>query len=205
MEDEQHQREMRMNAHFCWALAMWGSAEGSRIHSGYIAAVYAYYYSAFHAAVALIATDRTFHLDHMHEMRHGTVEAWLRERLPWQLQRDFALLRGCREATSYLGMGEPAGKLAIVRGYPLLVDVGSALPRLTFFEAVQEASHASSRLIHHALRALEEHCASAKWSGPKRGDERWLEEYLQEDVLLSVIPRDDDGHVILKYAFSFLK
>ncbi len=204
-DDEQHEREMSMNAHFCWALAMWGSAEAAREHSGYIAASYAYYYSVFHATFALITTDHTFHCENMREIKHSKIEAWLRERLPLKLQRDHALLRGCREATSYLGMGNPANKLQVVRGHQLLVEPGGDQEPMRFFEAIEEASHASSRLIHHVLQELEKHCNSAGWRGPKRGDEQWLEEYLQEDVLRSIVPRDENGRVILKHAFSFLR
>lgn len=41
--------------------------------------------------------------------------------------------------------------------------------------------------------------------GPKKGDGDWLDEYMQEDVLLCVIPRGENGARIYDKAFSFLK
>ena len=97
-----------MNAHFCWSLAMWGSADMAREQSNYIVACYGYYYSVYHAGFALICTDHSFHTEDMLQMKHSKIESWLSDRLPLKLALDFTLLRRYREVTSYLGMDQPA-------------------------------------------------------------------------------------------------
>ena len=200
--DERHGREMTMNAHFAWGLAMWGSADIAAEQSNLLLACYGYYYSVFHAGVALIATDHSYHLDDMKQMRHSKLESWLQGRLELNSQMDFAMLQGFRESTSYLGMGSPSAKLRVIRGHPFGFDLGSR--RLGFAEAVREASDASRRIVLEVLGQLEQFCAHEGWRGPKCGDGDWVTEYLQEDLLLSVIPRGGNGGKMLSRAFSLL-
>lgn len=203
-DQEKHEREMNLNAHFCWALAMWGSAEVAREQSNNIVACYGYYYAGFHAGFAFLNTDHTFHMDSMREIKHGKVESWLNDKLPFRLSVDYSLLRQYREATSYLGMDTPANKMCVVRGHPFGFTLDSEGRAINFYAAVQEASGASARLVRHLLAEIEKHCALHGWRGPKRGDSAWLEDYLQEDVLLGVIPRNKEGKNILGRAFSLL-
>ena len=96
-----------------------------------------------------------------------------------------------------------ARKLQVVRGHPFGFKNGQK--RYDFFEAVGEAKEASTRVVLFILDEIEKFCAQNQWRGPRRNDEQWLEEYLQEDVLLNIIPRDQNGITILQRSFSLLK
>lgn len=194
---------MNMNAHFCWGLAMWGSADLAREHHSYLVSCFGYYYSVFYAGFALMNTDHTFHLESMKRTKNKKVENWLDDRLPFTMSDDFKLLRAFREVTSYLGMEDPASKLRVVRGHPFGFDFGTE--RVDFFDAVERAKNASRNLITYILSEIESFCIKNGWRGPKKGDDDWLDEYLQGDVLLRVIPRGEKGALIYKKAFSLLE
>lgn len=202
-EDEKHNRNMNMNAHFAWALVMWGSAELARERENYLCSQISYYYSTFHAGFAVINTDHTFHFEDMKRISHSKVEDWLESKLPLELIHDFKILRQVRETINYLGSDEPASKLRIVRGHPFGFHIG--VKSLSFFEMVSEASYSSKRIILYLLNEIEDFCHTQSCWGPKRGSTLWQEEYLQEDLFLGVIPRGNDGVEILKRAFSLLE
>lgn len=202
-ETEQHMREANLNAHFCWALAMWGSAEVASENESYLVASFGYYYSAFHAVLAMISTDHTFHLEDMSRITHEKVESWLESRGSLVRVLDFKLLRSLREVTSYLGVGDPISKLRVVRGHPFGFDLGGE--HVTFFASIDAARSAARNLLDFALAAIGLHCEAAGWRGPRRGDRNWLEEYLQEDALLWVVPRGGSGAKLLAKAFAVLE
>lgn len=164
---EQHQRTMNINAHFCWGLAMWGSAEIARENQSYLVACFGYYYSVFHTGFAWMNTDHTFHLESMNRVKHSKVESWLHDHLPLDLSIDFKLLRTFREVTSYLGMENPVSKLRVVRGHPFGFDFGTE--RVDFFDAVERAQIASQDLITHILSELESFCSDHGWRGSEEG------------------------------------
>ena len=202
--EEKHNRIMNMNAHFAWALAMWGSAEIAMEEENYISAIIGYYYSIFHAGFSLANTDHTFHFEDMKRIKHAKVQSWLKNKLSNKLNDDFRIIRWVRENVNYLGAQTPASKLRIIRGHPFGFNIDMWHGKISFFEMVNKTSHSSKNIILHILTILESYCKENKWPGPKKGDDWWVDEYLQEDVLLNVIPRGKSGIKILKKAFSLL-
>jgi hypothetical protein len=204
-EEERHNREMNMNAHLVWAMAMWGSGERAKIDQNYLCAAIAYYYASFHAAFSLVNTDPTFPLSQLSQMRHSTLQGWLERRHPGSMFMYFGILRDLREGLNYLGAGSPANKLQVVRGHPLLFRITEDSEPITFFDMVGKGSELSKLFIQKAIAHIEEHCRAAGWRGPVRGT-AWLEEYLQEDLLITVLPRQASGiaNEILRIAFSLL-
>ena len=182
-DDEQHQREMNMNAHIAWAFALLGSAEVANERGNSLSAAITYYYSSFHAGFALINTDHTFQMESMQRIRHSKVESWLENRLPIKLHEQYVLLRNLREAVNYLGMESPASKLHVVRGHPFGFDIKTLTisKRLTFFEMLKFAGESSTAIIAFILGEIEKHCQQEGLRGPKRGNDEWLTEYIQED------------------------
>lgn len=195
---EKHQRILNLNAHFAWALAMWGSADVAREESNFLLAPIGYYYSAFHSGFALVNTNHTIHLENLKQVGHSQLVSWL----PLELTFDFNILREIRETTNYLGVGDPQTKLSIVRGHGFRYILGSK--HISFFDSILDARNYSLRFIHKTLDRIEEFCRQEKWPGPKRGDDNWQTEYIDEDFLLNVIPRSHQGPEILMRAFSVL-
>ena len=189
---------MNLNAHFAWSLAMWGSADVAREENNFLLAPIGYYYSAFHSGFSLINTNHTIHVEDFTQVGHSQLVSWL----PIDLILDFNLLRGIRETINYLGAGNPQFKLKIVRGHPFLYTLGKK--DLPFFDTILEARDVSQRFIYKTLEKIEKFCSTEGWRGPKRGDNEWQTEYLGEDLLLNVIPRNDQGKEILRRAFSLL-
>jgi hypothetical protein len=115
-------------------------------------------------------------------------------------------LRLLREAVNYLGMESPASKLQVVRGHPFGFDIKTLTisKRLKFFEMLEFAGGSSTAIIAFILGEIEKHCQQEGWRGPKRGDDEWLNEYIQEDLLLNVLPDGPDRVEILKRGFSMV-
>ncbi len=203
MDDkEQHLREMNIGSHIAWGAAMWGSAEAAKESNNYMNAVIGYYYAVFHVGFALINTDHTFHLENMKSMKHNKIEKWLEDQLHWKDDIDYKTLRRVRENVNYLGMGEPSTKLMVVRGHQFGYDLGHE--KVDFFDMVEKASESSRRIFENIFQQIEDFCVTNKWQPLQHGREYYFDEYLDEDVLLNVLPRDKDGLVALKKAMNLI-
>src|SRR5207247_10143313 len=76
--------------------------------------------------------------------------------------------------------------------------------RTSFFQAVGEAATGSKEFIEAALRVIETRCEEMAWRGPKRNDSDWFDEYLGEDLLLNIIPREVSGRAVLLTMLSLV-
>lgn len=205
-QNEAHERTMNLNAHMAWAFALLGSAEIANERGNSLCAAIAYYYSAFHAGVAWINTDYTFHLEDMKRIKHSKVESWLENRLPQKLHEQYWILRELREVVNYLGMETPAKKLQVVRGHPFGFEIKALtmVKRMSFFDLLAHADKSTKAILDHILSEIETHCAAAHWRGPKHGDDEWLMEYLQGDLMLNVLPEGPDRGQILLRGFAMV-
>ncbi|MBX7106044.1 MAG: hypothetical protein K1X57_18320 [Gemmataceae bacterium] len=191
-EQERHGREMNLNAHFAWALAMWGSADVAREEGLLLPASIGYYYSGFHACFALVNTNPTIPLSALKRIGHTKLEGWIEEMGVGMLQFWFKELRGVRETVNYLGLGDPAHKLKTVRGGGLVF--GMLDGNKPFREAIDHTRVLSLRVLTKALSFIETWAKANKVMSPKKGEPNgnWLNEYMQEDFLASILPLDDD-------------
>lgn len=202
-EQEKYLREMNIGAHIAWAAALWGSAETAKESKNYLNAVIGYYYSVFHIGFAFINTDHTFHMNDMGHMKHNKIEKWLEEKLHWKDDIDYKTLRIIRESVNYLGMSDPASKLRVVRGHPFVYDLG--YKRANFFDMVEEASQTSRRIFSNILSEIESFCVLNQWQPLQYGRVYYCDEYLSEDVLLNVIPREKDGLKAMQLAMDLIQ
>ena len=202
MSDDLHTRQMNLNAHFAWALAMWASAEAARKRQNTLLAAIGYYYSAFHAGFAVVNTNLTIPPEKLVRITHSALRDYLEPLLPPLSMVHYGLLQDIREAINYLGADATEGKLRIVRGHGFGFDLGGV--RITFARGLEMAQKQSLQFLGLCLSVLEEFCTRQKITGPKRGDTHWASEYLDDDVLLHVIPREGDGLEILQRALSLL-
>lgn len=202
-QEEIHKRTMNLNAHFAWAIGMWGSASYAKENGNFLMAPIGFYYSTFHAGFSLLNTDHTMHLEHLSRTSHSALKAKLDNHLDLDNQNRFVLLREIRENINYLGMGEPNAKLRVVRGHPYGFDLGT-FGRHSFFDLVDIAEQQSKDFILYCLSKIEKHCTDNEyWRGPKFNDWDWYDEYLQEDAFITVIP-EKNRQEILKRAFGIL-
>ncbi len=203
-KEEIHNRVMNMNAHFAWAIAMWGSAKNSKDEGNFLLAPIGFYYSTFHAGFALLNIDHTMHLEHLKRTSHSDLGKKLSNHLDIDNQNNFILLREIREAINYLGMEMPEGKLKLVRGHEFGFDLG-ANGKYNYFQLVELSEDKSKTFIKFCLNKIQKHCeANVGWRGPKFNDDEWYDEYLQEDAFISVIPEKNRAN-ILRSAFELLK
>lgn len=201
-DDEKHQRTMNLNAHFAWALALWGSAEVAREDGNPMLVPIGYYYSAFHSGFSLLNASSKVPLSALSRIGHTRLKNLLEGILPFMRIRDLSVLREIRETINYLGGGDPAHKLRIVRGHPFSFDIDGK--SYTYEQSLELARDVSKQFIFAVMDTLVSMSEPAVNRIPARGDDAWLDEYLQEDVLLGVIPRGAAGMRVLKKAFSFL-
>lgn len=223
-ETEKHQRTMNINAHFAWALAMWGSGDAARENGYNLLSPIGYYYAAFHAGFALANTDHTIHLEHLRHIGHTQLGSWVERLMGVPSALHFNLLRSIRETINYLGVADasasseadtsntsvptpststPQSKLCVVRGGPLLLRIKGT--EVDFPQTLLVAQESSRIFVLRALELIEGFCKTHNWPGPKRGDEQWFDEYLQEDVLVGVLPQGNARREILRRGFSLLK
>lgn len=191
---------MNIGAHLAWSAAFLASGNAADNSQNLLAAAFCYYYSVFHAGFALINTDHTFHMPDMERIHHNKVESYLESNLPIQMATNAKNLRATREFLSYLGAGAPEGKLKIVRGHPICTDLGTSDIR----GLVDLASKDSEDLFKHIYTAVEDFCIKNNWQPLKSGWEYFVDEYLDEDILLNVIPRDASGTPIVRKALELL-
>ncbi|HEV2328585.1 MAG TPA: hypothetical protein VGY56_07340 [Verrucomicrobiae bacterium] len=201
--DDLHKRQMNINAHFAWALAMWASAEAAHNRKNYLLAAVGYYYSAFHAGFAVVNTNLAIPKEKLVQITHSALKAYLEPLLPPGGMWHYDLLQGIREGVNYLGADAPEGKLRIVRGNGFGFDLGES--RFTFERGLEMAHKQSLSFLQICVAKLEAFCAENKMVGPKRGDSYWVNEYLDEDLLRGVIPREGDGIEIIKRAAALLQ
>ncbi|MGA3267318.1 MAG: hypothetical protein ABSE16_10895 [Verrucomicrobiota bacterium] len=194
---------MNINAHFAWALAMWASAEAAHKRQNYLLAAVGYYYSAFHSGFAVVNTNVSIPKEKLVQITHSALKDYLEPLLPAGGMWHYELLQGIREGVNYLGANAPEGKLRIVRGNGFVLDLGGS--KFTFERGLQMAQKQSLSFFRICLSVIEAFCAKNKIVGPRRGDSHWVTEYLDEDFLLGVVPREGDGLEILKKAASLLQ
>lgn len=198
-----HTRQMNINAHFAWALAMWASAEAAHKQQNHLLAAVGYYYSAFHAGFSVVNTNLGIPNEKLVQITHSALKDYLEPLLPPGGMWHYELLQGIREGVNYLGADAPEGKLRIVRGNGFGFDLGGA--RFSFERSLEMAHKHSLSFLRGCVAKLETFCAEHKIVGPKRGDSYWVTEYLDEDLLLGVIPREGDGIQIVNRAASLLQ
>lgn len=201
--DDLHKRQMNINAHFAWALAMWASAEAAHKRQNHLLAAVGYYCSAFHAGFAVVNTNLGIPKEKLVQITHSALKDYLEPLLPPGGMWHYELLQGIREGVNYLGADAAEGKLRIVRGNGFGFDLGGV--RVTFERSLEMAHKQSLSFLRVCVAKLEAFCTEHKIVGPKRGDSYWVTEYLDEDLLLGVIPREGDGIEILKKAASLLQ
>jgi len=197
---EKHKREMNIGAHLAWSAAFLASGNAADTSQNVLAAAFSYYYSVFHAGFALINTDHTFHMPDMERIHHNKIETFLEKKLPHQLSIKASNLRVTRELLSYLGAGAPDGKLRIVRGHPISTDLGTRDIR----GLVDLARIDAEQLFSHIYQDIEDFCRKNSWQPLKSGREYFVDEYLDEDLLLNVIPRDGSGISIVRRTIELL-
>lgn len=201
-DNEKHQRTMNLNAHFAWALALWGSAEVAREDGNPMLVPIGYYYSAFHSGFSLLNASPKVLLGTLTRMGHTRLRDLLEGLLPFMRIQDLSLLKDIRETINYLGGDDPEHKLRIVRGHPFGFKIDDK--PYTYEQSLELARDVSKRFIFAVMDALSSMNKPAVNRIPARGDDTWLGMYLKEDVLLGVIPRGATGVRVLKKAFSFL-
>lgn len=201
--DDLHKRQMNLNAHFAWALAMWASAEAAHQKQNHLLAAVGYYYSAFHAGFAVVNTNLDIPNGKLVQITHSALQGYLEPLLPPEAMWHYELLRGIREGVNYLGADVPEGKLKIVRGSGFSFDLGGA--KVKFDRSLEMAHKRSLSFLCICLAKIEAFCSQHRIVGPKRGDSYWVSEYLDEDLFLGVIPRDGDGIQIVNRAVSLLQ
>lgn len=202
-EAEHGNRIWNMNAHFAWALVLWGSAEISRKRCNWLLAPIGFYYAAFHAGFALVNANHEVPASHLKRISHSRLQRYLKTMLAPQVMDDFQFLRGLREWINYLGSNTPSRKFRIVRGDPISLKIASS--KFSYADALALASERSARFIEGVLVRIEEfgQTKTERWPHPIRGDVGWLD-YLGEDVLFAIIPREMDGTAILQIAFELV-
>ena len=188
-ETERHTREMNLNAHFAWGLAMWGSADVAREEGLFLPASIGYYYSAFHACFAAINTNTAIPFTSLNRTGHTKLQEWIGDFLPGAIPIYFQVLRDLREGMNYLGLGDAASKLSVIRGAPL----SAYKDDVDFKASVMRARALSLNVLHRVLEHLATWRPANRVTVPKRNDpeQHWLTEYMQEDFLASVLPEDD--------------
>lgn len=199
-ETEQHEREMNIGAHLAWSAAFLASGNAADKCQNLLSAAFSYYYSVFHAGFALINTDHTFHMSSMERIHHNKIESYLEDKMPPHMATKAKNLRVTREFLSYLNGGSSAGKLKIVRGH----GIGTPLGTHDIRGLVDIARCDSEEIFNHLYESIEEFCKNNKWQPLKSGREYFIDEYLSEDILLNVIPRDETGIAIVRRAIQLL-
>ena len=199
-KQEQHKREMNIGAHLAWSAAFLASGNAADSGQNLLAAAFSYYYAVFHAGFALINTDHTFHMPDMERIHHNKIESYLEGNLPTSMATKAKNLRAAREFLSYLGAGAPEGKLRIVRGHP----VSTALGTRDIRGLVDLTRKDSEELFKHLYEAVEDFCKNKAWQPLRFGRGYFVDEYLDEDVFLNIIPRDASGILIVKRALDLL-
>ena len=127
-----------------------------------------YYYSTFHAAYAYLNAVRGIEPTTFDRMGHTQLSNLIDQHLSGELRADFDKLRDVRETINYLGFGEPAKKLRIVRGHPLHFVIGDA--QYSFVQIVDLAKDRSRDFITGVLDKLATLNMKAVDIVPIRGD-----------------------------------
>jgi hypothetical protein len=201
LPDDADNRTMNLNAHFAWALAMWGSADVAREEGNFMLAPIGFYYAAFHAGFSYLNSIKGIPLETLTRMGHGRLATLLDKYVgDDKLVEDLNLLREIRETINYLGHDTPAQKLQIVRGHGFgfqFID-----KKVSFAELITMAQKKSRAFIFSILELFTYANMSVVNRVPRRDDEEWVDSYLGDDFLLAIIPREANGPKILMRALS---
>lgn len=201
-QEEKHLRAMNMSSHIVWSATFLASGNAADNSQNLLSAAFSYYYAVFHAGFALINTDHTFHMSDMERIHHNKIESYLENRLPQLMAMKVKNLRTIREFLSYLGAGKPEYKLQIVRGHPIRHEFGI---RKTddIRGLIDFARQDSEEIFEHIYKEIEQFYK--KEGGPLGGGrELFLNDYIDDDILLNVIPRDKDGNKIMERVYQLL-
>ncbi len=193
---EKHQREMNIGSHIAWAAAMWSSGALAREQKNHLVASIGYYYCVYHIGFALINTDYSFHFDDMRQIKHNKVEKWLKNHLDSHDNGDYKMLRFVRENINYLGMESSERKLRVVRGHPFGYDLNNQ--KIPFDEMIFKCHESSRRIFLLLLNEIETFCKREFWQPLQFGRDYYISEYLGEDLLLGILPRENGGQEIFK-------
>lgn len=193
---EQHNRTMNLNAHYAWSFALWSSAESARTTGNMVLAPIGYYYSSFHSAYAYLNAVPGITPSTFERMGHQPLSNLIEQHLGNDLQKDFDEMRDLREAINYLGMGEPSGKLRVLRGHALRFVTPSQSIGLQ--DMILRARDKSRAFIIKTLDKVVELPSKAVDTFPRRGDadENWLTEYMGEDIYLGLMQDEMRGKAI---------
>jgi hypothetical protein len=192
---------MGLNAHFAWGLAMWGSGDVAREDSNTMLAPIGYYYAAFHSGYALVHSYPYVKFESLSKMGHSKLALMLPE-IP-KLRYRFNFLREVRETINYLSGDSQAQRLRIVRGHTLRFVLFEK-PGYSYSKILEQARDTSKKFLSQILQCLQTVDPNVIDRVPERGESMWVEEYLGEDVLLGIIPRNNTGPRILRKAFDLI-
>jgi len=138
----------------------------------------------------------------MKQMKHNKIEKWLENHLDFQDRIDYKNLRFIRENINYLGMGSPVAKLQIIRGHSFGYKLDNK--KYIFFEMVDLASESSQRIFQNIFKNIENFSKKNNWQPLQHGRDYFIDDYLDEDAFLNIIPREKDGLASLKKAFNLI-
>lgn len=133
-DDNQHNRTMNLNAHFAWGFALWASADASRIGGNLMLAPIGYYYACFHSSYAYLNAVPGIDPNTFDHMGHSQLSNLIGQHLSANLKLEFDEMRELREAINYLGLGDPSGKLRVLRGHAL--RFGTREKSISFDESI---------------------------------------------------------------------
>lgn len=188
-------RRLHIHAHFAWAAAFWGSAKVAQEDSNYLLAPIGYYYAAFHVGFATICTNLDIQDESLKRMGHSQLKAYLEPLVPFFTLEKFAFLQDVREGINYLGAKSPIGKASIVRGH------GFGFGSTDYFACVEKCRIQSAEVISDCHEVIERFAITSGINYPDLNSDWWIHEFLDDDLLRGVIPREDAGIRAIKLGF----
>jgi hypothetical protein len=192
---ERHRRTMNLNAHFAWGFGFWASADSARMDGNLMLAPIGYYYAAFHTAYAYLNAVPGIEPATFTRIGHQQLSNLIDRNLGHEFRDDFDKMRDLREAINYLGFGEPASKLRVLRGHSLIFgDDQQSFDMMVCF-----ARDRSRAFIIKTLDRLAALPIRSVDTFPKRGDadENWMQEYMQEDLYRGTMSEAMRGRTLL--------
>lgn len=181
---------MNLNAHFAWAFALWASAEESQSSGNLMLAPIGYYYACFHSSYAYLNAVPGIAPSTFDRMGHQQLSNLIKQHLDDDLRKEFDEMRDLRETINYLGLGDPTGKLRVLRGRDL--RFGTPKDSLSFDEMITKSRDNSRAFIIRMLDEVALLPKNAVDTFPRRGDTEgfWLDEYMQEDIYLGLMSHE---------------
>lgn len=188
-------RRLHIHSHFAWAAAFWGSARVAQQDANYLLAPIGFYYSAFHAGFAAACTNLDIANESLKQVHHSQLTNYLESILPLEAMLSYAYLQDIREGINYLGAESAERKAQIVRGSEF--GFGST----PYFECIERCREHSVKFLRHAQQTIADFAQKNSINYPDLNSDWWIQEFLDDDVLRCVIPREKDGLRALDLAF----